>query len=656
MAIEDRVRDGLRRSAAQVRGEEQLREDLWLGIGRGIQRARRRQATMHVATVGFILAVFAGIMAWVVIGFVGSGRQVADRRNELSVQRVQVFGTKDGLAKIHGTVSNHGPRAVGAKVDCQVFDAGEHLLGTGSSSLPYVPAGASQPFGIGGRYPGTPSSARCTVAPIPPVAPSPGQPTGAGFQPSAVAFWNPRDGILAGSVGEPACFPSCIWFLERTSDGGRTWQKVLQPEDFVYDVAVYGSSDAWALTGPCAMGTCQIHVLFSNDGGRTWHQRSTTDLKSVSFVSSDDGWGVGNLFPDGSQRIERTSDGGRTWHQRSTTDLKSVSFVSSDDGWGVGNLFPDGSQRIERTSDGGRTWQGRSVPCPHLAATATDVSFLSLTRGWLLCTGAGGAGIENRAILETTDAGRTWTIVAEANLGGRSSSGLTAPGYPNGIAFLPDGHGWMWAERSVGIEATTDGGHSWHVVGKVPNGASTSIGSVTFVSDTTGFALLANGDEQANQVIGTLDGGRTWHVVTSWAYESASPTPSRTVIAHGTDAGIAWSLAASKGNDGGISLELDLPGHAAAGHLQGPNGQIPDLWISSVPLETGTNAKTLVFGYVAVRVSSVHIEPTGEIGAVYVIPGQRQVMAFVLVAGHSSNATIVAEDEGGSILAQEPVR
>jgi hypothetical protein len=39
-----------------------------------------------------------------------------------------------------------------------------------------------------------------------------------------------------------------------------------------------------------------------------------------------------------------------------------------------------------------------------------------------------------------------------------------------------------------------------------------------------------------------------------------------------------------------------------------------------------------------------------------VIPGETQVMAFAVVGAPSSNATVVAEDEGGAILAQEPIQ
>src|SRR5438132_372008 len=203
MAIDDRIRDGLRR-AAEAGGERPLPEHLWVGIGKGIRRARHRQAATLVATIAFSLVVFAGIMTWVVLTFTGSSRQPADHGTGLSVQHVRLFGTPTGLAKIYGTVANHGRRAVGAQVMCQVFDASGHSLGTAAGSLPYIPAGSSAPFGpFGGEYSGTPSSARCNAAPIPPVAPSPSQAAASAFHPTAAPLWNARGGILAGPTRGP---------------------------------------------------------------------------------------------------------------------------------------------------------------------------------------------------------------------------------------------------------------------------------------------------------------------------------------------------------------------------------------------------------------------------------------------------------------------
>ena len=474
MRIEDRVREGLRRSARGVE-DEATPEHLWQGIERGLNRARRREGAARLAAAALALLIGAGAVAWLAFAFAGSGRKPVTGAPALSVRDVRVFGVPDGGAKIYGRVSNRSTRALGAEIRCTVLDASGNVLGTATASVPYVHPGASPPFGpLGGQFHGAPSSARCTARPIVAVSPSPSPVAPSVFQPGFVAFWDSRHGIAAGLFGDPSCYPTCAGMVQITEDGGRSWHLSLRGDDHIYDVAVSGSSDAWVLAGPCAMGTCDIRVLFSGDGGRTWSKRSTGDLKQVSFGSAKDGWGVGNAFSIGSQQLE----------------------------W---------------TADGGRTWQSRAVPCPREAPTATDVSFVSAHRGWLLCTGEGSAGNEGRAILETADGGGTWSTVAEATAG-PSSSGLTTSGYPTGIFFLPDGHGWMWAERGVGIEATTDGGRSWRVAGTVPNGADTSMRSAWFLSDTAGFAVLMNGNAQASQLIETLDGGRTWHVIHAWPF------------------------------------------------------------------------------------------------------------------------------------------
>ncbi len=473
MRIENLVRDSLRGSAGRG-GEEAPPEHLWEGIERGVHRARRRETTARVAAAAFSLLIVVGTVAWLAVAFTGSGRKASTGAPELSVRDVRVFGVP-GEVKIYGRAWNRSGRAVGVALVCTVLDGSGHVIGTATGSVPYVPPRASTAFGpLGDQVHGVPSSARCTARPIAAVSPAPSPAARLVFQPSLVSFWDASHGIAAGPFGNSSCYPTCTGMVQVTEDGGRTWRVSLRGGDHIYDASVSGSRDAWILAGPCGMGTCTIDVLFSGDGGRTWTKRSAGDLKQVSFVSADEGWGVGNFFPNGSQRLERTTDGGRTWHSR-------------------------------------------AVPCPREVRTATDVSFVGPAHGWLLCTGEGGAGNEGRAILETTDGGGTWSTVAEA-IGGPASGGLTTSGYPNGISFLPDGHGWMWADRGVGLEMTTDGGHSWHIVGIVPNGADESMGSAWFLSDTAGFAILSNGNSQANQLIQTFDGGQTWRAIHAWPY------------------------------------------------------------------------------------------------------------------------------------------
>jgi hypothetical protein len=134
------------------------------------------------------------------------------------------------------------------------------------------------------------------------------------------------------------------------------------------------------------------------------------------------------------------------------------------------------------------------------------------------------------------------------------------------------------------------------------------------------------------------------------------PSPSGTLIAQGTDAGTHWVVTARKDRGGGVSLEVELPGQGIGiGVPRGPGGRVPVLSSQSAPLGSGAGRKLLVFGFVSHRVSSVHIEPTHQIGAVYPLSGERRLQAFVVVTTPKAHASVVAENEGGKILARNPL-
>src|SRR5207245_2627155 len=155
------------------------------------------------------------------------------------------YGVPFGVAKIYGKVSNRGPQAVGAAITCTVLDPSGHVLGTAKGSVAYVRGGTSQAFGpLADQFPGAPSSARCTAAPIAAVAPSPSPQARSVFQPSVVAFWDARHALLAGLFGNPSCDPSCVGVMELTTDGGRTWSVVYRG-DHLYEVLALDASNAW---------------------------------------------------------------------------------------------------------------------------------------------------------------------------------------------------------------------------------------------------------------------------------------------------------------------------------------------------------------------------------------------------------------------------
>jgi photosystem II stability/assembly factor-like uncharacterized protein len=444
MTIEDRLRASLRSSAGESAEDWPPLEDLWRRIERGVGGQRRRVG-VRVATAVFALVLAAGAFVWLVLAFSGSGgSHHAIPAAKLSVANVRVYGVRD-VAKIYGVVTNPTGAAVGATITCTVRDAAGHGLTTVPTSVSYIAPGASQQFVTQASFTGTAASAACRAASIPAVSPPPIAVATRVFTPAGVAFWDAKRGLVAGLFG-PADHSSGTSRIEVTADGGRTWRVALGSRTSISDVQTLGTDLAWAVTGPCAMGTCDRALLASTDGGVTWTR----------------------IF---------------------TGPLERVSFVSSTDGWAVGHLFPAGSQQLEATSDGGHTWRDLPVPCPREAGIATDLSFVTPTHGWLLCTGEGGAGEEGKAVLETGDGGRTWQMKAEIAPPPKRSigTGLTITGYPTGVVFLPNAYGWMWLERGDVLE-THDGGQNWRELG-LSEFDVTEVTSMWFSTDGTGFAL-----------------------------------------------------------------------------------------------------------------------------------------------------------------------
>jgi hypothetical protein len=91
------------------------------------------------------------------------------------------------------------------------------------------------------------------------------------------------------------------------------------------------------------------------------------------------------------------------------------------------------------------------------------------------------------------------------------------------------------------------------------------------------------------------------------------------------------------------------------GIARSPQGAIAPLSASAMPIGRGPGAPRVVFGLASATVSSVHIEPTHEIGKLYPIAGERRLMAFVVLTRARGGGTVVAEDEGGKILAEQSI-
>ena len=244
------------------------------------------------------------------------------------------------------------------------------------------------------------------------------------------------------------------------------------------------------------------HIVYSDDGGRTWGQAKVpveTDLVSVCFPTPTAGWAVGH-----GGIVLATSDSGKSWtrrfsgleldelaerhsqgkpgeSERSVPSLLDVWFESPMKGTIVGTFGA-----LFRTEDGGRTWSSQmdQVDNPerlHFYAVRGDADFLYIagekgnvwrldrqSKRWVsLPTGYSGTlfglvvdgpkvvafGMRGSAFL-SENGGRSWAAVATQRVAGMTAGLRLA----NGDIVLADQTGGLVRSRDGGRTFTSFGG------------------------------------------------------------------------------------------------------------------------------------------------------------------------------------------------------
>jgi photosystem II stability/assembly factor-like uncharacterized protein len=323
------------------------------------------------------------------------------------------------------------------------------------------------PFAAGYPHPTIETTSSASSAPP---SPTPSQaPASSASQASpapafdAIAFFDRNRGLLGGSIpnGTDSGANPPRGALQRTDDGGRTWSDARFAHGPITALATLPDGHAWAATG-CEDRTCPSQLLESADSGRTWTARPN------------------RLFAD-------------------------LSFVDDSHGWAVGPGGPPDLSPVFRTRDGGHTWSSLGNPCPFGWAAA--VSFASPNRGWVACASEPGAGQQRKAIVETDDAGRSWSVRSEAGID-HSVGHLFISDYVTGISMRPSEVGLMWMGRGT-TAATSDSGRTWRAI---PPGDFDVIipAAGTTVDDRTWFLVAWDGNVGREVVEVSHDAGSTW--------------------------------------------------------------------------------------------------------------------------------------------------
>ena len=217
-------------------------------------------------------------------------------------------------------------------------------------------------------------------------------------------------------------------------------------------------------------------IYHTTDAGVSWGKQfgsgGMTWIYDVFFLDPLTGWIAGE-----GGGIRMTTDGGATWaSQESGTseNLYGLWFVSATRGWACGAggtiLFWNGTAWSPQTSG--------------VSDFLRDLCFVDDNTGWTV-----GA---DRAALETTDGGVTWTPIP-----------VPASGNPYlmDVCFVDSTEGWI-VEYDGTILHSTDGGASWET--QHSEGAP-QLYAIDFVSASHGWT-----DGLGYAIQHTADGGSTW--------------------------------------------------------------------------------------------------------------------------------------------------
>ncbi len=289
---------------------------------------------------------------------------------------------------------------------------------------------------------------------------------------SELAWCDPLDGFLLTGAGE----------LYGTTNGGQTWRMTakLPKEQGEYPAAgrliADGPRDAWLLLFGGAGMSQGSYAVFHTTNGINWRP-----VLGVSTAGAGPAPGGASNAPAG----PGSSPGGLA-----VVNSRIAYMSGGCEACGFGTVQVDG------TANGGRSWSHGSVIFGAGASVYGywSLSFPNQKDGWL-ATQAG--------LLHTTDGGGKWREVYPLSAVTPVTASFVTPTLGYGVGIVGDANT---------VVRTTDGGHDWAPVGKLPGHPANSNDwntgtSVSFSSADHGIATLYG------HVYRTVDGGRHWQLI-----------------------------------------------------------------------------------------------------------------------------------------------
>jgi len=278
----------------------------------------------------------------------------------------------------------------------------------------------------------------------------------------------------------PAVSSPVVW---RTTDAGQTWaaSRTLNVSDGEFyspsDIVFVDVRTGWLLVHAGAgMMHDYVFVFATSDGGQTWERivdpftdtlPQSCGKTAMIFADAQTGWVTGDCqgVQPGAPYLQKTTDGGRTWQavELPPPSDRADLFTHDDVGCGTyapGVFSPQSSVMVMKcllftanplrtdsflyaTADGGQTWRSSALP-------ASEVTFINANVGWALTASDPNNLLAPHDLYRTGDSGQTWTKIKSVNWDGR-------------LDFITDQEGWAVAKAgdAIALVHTTDGGQTW---------------------------------------------------------------------------------------------------------------------------------------------------------------------------------------------------
>lgn len=307
--------------------------------------------------------------------------------------------------------------------------------------------------------------------------------------PMSISFGSPNIGWMSTASGS----------ILETVDAGQAWSKVEQiPTLSGYappsSISLHAASAhvCWALVANSGQMSQGSYSVFRTTNGTNW-------IPVLAKATAGDGPApgepgrvpVGPGSAPGPMAVVQGTDAAVVAGQCEACSLSS-------------------SESISETSNAGANWSNEPW-IPNGMGAPSSMSFVSLSEGWLLDSGA-----DVGVLLQTLNGGRSWREVYPT----------THPHPVNGVSLVNDhlGYGVGIPGDARALLRTNDGGRSWYTIGVVPKVGANQTVQIAFLTQQRGFLAYDMPAENQSKVYQTTDEGEHWTLVRRLAGNGVSLT------------------------------------------------------------------------------------------------------------------------------------